>query len=257
VYVLGAPSVLPKSQPWDTITLERRLNGAHTVILPFNSVSVSPLSVPGLLLRWATLKSGPAEERMPPGLKSRFVAAREKIGQPAKRYGYRNELLVGLILVGDYRDHARLTSADPAKTVARMAQARKIKVESRSLPLGKIAGDAARLSPAVQRACLDDALDEVEAGPAGAQRAGAAWADGDVRGALNQERSYEKCLASLPGALNIDARFKADQAAAIERALARPGHAVAVVQLRPLLSQGGVLDRLRAKGYAIRTPGEE
>ena len=129
-------------------------------------------------------------------------------------------------------------------------------IETRSIALGKIAGDAASLSPAAQRACLDDALDEVEAGPAGARRAGAAWADGDVRGALNQERSYEKCLASLPGALNLDARFKADQAAAIERALAKPGHAVAVVQLRPLLSQGGVLDRLRSKGYTVKTPGE-
>lgn len=256
VYVLGAPSVLPKSQPWDSAVAERRLNGAHTLILPFNSVSVSVVGVPGLLIRWATLKSGPREEKLPQPLKSRFIAARESVGAPAKDFGYRNDLLVGLILVGKYREHARLTSADPAKTIARMAKAKKIRIETRSLPLGKIAGDAARLSPAAQRACLDDAIDEVEAGPAGARRAGAAWADGDVRGALNQERSYEKCLASLPGALDIDTRFKAEQAAAIEKALAKPGHAVAVVQLRPLLSQGGVLDRLRAKGYTVKTPGE-
>lgn len=256
VYVLGAPSVLPKSQPWDSAVAERRLNGAHTLILPFNSVSVSVVGVPGLLIRWATLKSGPREEKLSQPLKRRFIAARESVGAPAKDFGYRNDLLVGLILVGKYREHAKLTSADPAKTVARMAKAKKIRIETRSLPLGKIAGDAARLSTAAQRACLDDAIDEVEAGPAGARRAGAAWADGDVRGALNQERSYEKCLASLPGALDIDARFKAEQAAAIEKALAKPGHAVAVVQLRPLLSQGGVLDRLRAKGYTVKTPGE-
>jgi len=257
VYVLGAPSVLPKSQPWDRSVLERRLTGAHTVILPFNSVSVSVLNAPGLLFRWATLKSGPAEDRMSGSIKSRFVAARERAGQPAKRYGYRNELLVGLILVGDYRESAKLTSADPGKTVARMAKARKIKVESRSIALGPVVGQAARMSPAAQRACLEDALSEVEAGPQGARRAGAAWAEGDVRGALNQERGYEKCLASVPGSLDLDARFKADQTAAIERALAKPGHAVAVVQLRPLLSQGGVLDRLRAKGFEVKTPGDD
>lgn len=256
VYVLGAPSVLPKSQPWDSAVADRRLTGAHTLILPFNSVSVSVLGAPGLLLRWISLKSGPREEKLPEPLRSRFIAARQSVGAPAKDFGYRNDLVVGLILVGRYREHARLTSADPAKTIARMAKAKKIKVETRSMALGKIAGDAARLSPAAQRACLDDAIDEVEAGPAGARRAGAAWAEGDVRGALNLERSYEKCLASLPGALNLDARFKADQAAAIERALAKPGHAVAVVQLRPLLSQGGVLDRLQAKGYTVKTPGE-
>jgi hypothetical protein len=31
---------------------------------------------------------------------------------------------------------------------------------------------------------------------------------------------------------------------------------VAVVQLRPLLSQGGVLDRLRAQGLEVKTPGD-
>jgi len=29
------------------------------------------------------------------------------------------------------------------------------------------------------------------------------------------------------------------------------------VPLRPLLSQGGVLDQLRAKGFKVTTPGDE
>ena len=45
--------------------------------------------------------------------------------------------------------------------------------------------------------------------------------------------------------------------AAIEKALKIPGHAIAVVPLRPLLSQGGVLDRLRADGFDVKTPGED
>jgi hypothetical protein len=60
----------------------------------------------------------------------------------------------------------------------------------------------------------------------------------------------------VPGAADFDARAKADQVAAIEAALAKPGHALAVVQLRPLLAKGGVLDQLRAKGYQVKTPGE-
>jgi hypothetical protein len=50
--------------------------------------------------------------------------------------------------------------------------------------------------------------------------------------------------------------MKADQAAAIEQALKTPGHAIALVPLRPLLAQGGVLDRLQSKGYEVKTPGE-
>jgi len=61
----------------------------------------------------------------------------------------------------------------------------------------------------------------------------------------------------VPGAQTFDAHVKADQVAAIEQALKKPGHAIAVVPLRPLLAQGGVLDQLRAKGYTITTPGDE
>lgn len=257
VYVLGAPGVLPKSQPWDQSVLERRLQGANVVILPFNNVGVGVLGAPGLLIRLAQVKGGPIEDRLPAGLKARFIAAREKAGRPAKRYGYRNELVAGILLVGDAREAYRLTAADPGKTVARLAKARKLKTESKVYDAGPLAGAAVRASAAAQRACLEDALDEVEAGPGRAQRAGAAWAEGDVRGALDVERGYDRCLTAAPGALSLDAKLKADQAAAIERALKTPGHAVAVVQLRPLLSQGGVLDRLRAEGYEVKTPGEE
>src|SRR5206468_3528760 len=35
VYVLGAPTLAPKRLNWDTTTLERRLQGASQVILPY------------------------------------------------------------------------------------------------------------------------------------------------------------------------------------------------------------------------------
>ena len=61
----------------------------------------------------------------------------------------------------------------------------------------------------------------------------------------------------MPGAQGFDTKTKVDQVAAIEKALKIPGHAIAVVPLRPLLSQGGVLDRLRADGFDVKTPGED
>ena len=100
-------------------------------------------------------------------------------------------------------------------------------------------------------------LAQAEAGPGLTQAAARAWAQGDVRGALANERTYERCIAVVPGAQAFDARVKADQVAAIEQALKKPGHAIAVVPLRPLLAQGGILDQLRAKGFAVTTPAEE
>lgn len=255
VYVLGAPSVAPKGMTWDQSVLERRLAGANRVILPFNTLSVNLLSAPGALIGLMRLKSRtPFEETLSPDLKRRFVAARTAAGQAAKRYGTRNGLAAGLLLVGDSREAMKLTSAEPAKTIKRLAKARRLKIEEKTYDAAPLLGAVVRTPPAAARACLGDALAEAEAGPGGMRRAAQGWADGDVRVALSAERGFETCLAVAPGALAFDARFKADQAAAIARALKVPGHAVAVVQLRPLLAQGGVLDRLRSQGYRIATP---
>ena len=81
-----------------------------------------------------------------------------------------------------------------------------------------------------------------------------AWARGDVAGALAAERTWERCIAATPGAQTFDARFKADMSGDIRKALARPGVTLAVVPLRPLLSEGGVLDRLRQEGFTVETP---
>ena len=78
-----------------------------------------------------------------------------------------------------------------------------------------------------------------------------------MRAALDNERTYERCLAVITGGRSYDERTKADEAAAIANALKTPGHAIALVPLRPLLAQNGVLDRLIAQGFTVKTPGEE
>lgn len=257
VYVLGVPALAPKGLAWDSSVLERRLEGANRVILPFNEASVNLLTAPGALINLMRLRDRePYEAKLPPGLAGRFLGVRAALGQPPERYRVDNGLAAALLLLTDYRDHASLTAADPAKTIRRMAEARKLRTITRRYDAGPLLGSIIRTPEAAQRACLAEAIAEVERGPAPVRAAGRAWAEGDVRGALAVERGYEVCIAAAPGAAAFDARFKADQAAAIVEALREPGHAVAVVQLRPLLSQGGVLDRLRSRGFDIRTPGD-
>ena len=257
-YVLGVPSVVPKGLAWDQAGVARRMEGANRVILPFNQVGISltkaPVAVVGVLRLRSKL---PYEETLSPSLKARFVAARTGMGQPASRYRFNNGLVAGIMLAGDGREAVQLTAADPGKTIRRLAKVRKLKVEEKVYDLTALMGPMLKTSQAGQLACLEDALDDVEAGPGNVRRAAKAWAEGEVRAALNVERGFERCLLAAPGALAFDARFKADQADAIARALKVPGHSVAVVQLRPLLAKGGVLDRLRDQGFEIETPDAE
>ncbi|MEO8112740.1 MAG: TraB/GumN family protein [Phenylobacterium sp.] len=258
VYVLGVPTVAPRHMVWDHAGFLRRLQGANQVIVPYQDVKVTIPGALGSAFNYLRLRSGtPFEETLDPQARARFAAARTKLGQPAKHYATRNPLAAGLTLATDYRDRSDLTNADPTKLIKLFAQRAKAPIVQKSYDIGPLMGAIIRTPPAAGRGCLDEVLQQVEAGPGVTLAAAKAWAEGDVRGALANERTYERCIALVPGAQAFDTRVKADQVAAITQALARPGHAIAVVQLRPLLAEGGVLDQLRAKGFTVKTPGDE
>ena len=70
----------------------------------------------------------------------------------------------------------------------------------------------------------------------------------EVEEQLRSDRYRKFARSALPWLLGF---------AAIAGALKTPGHAIVLVPLRPLLAQGGVLDRLRSQGLTVKTPGEE
>jgi uncharacterized protein YbaP (TraB family) len=256
VYVLGVPSVAPKHMAWDQTGFLRRLRGANAIIVPAKGMRVRLLSAPGAAITYLRLKSGPFEDSLPADRKAQFVAARTTLGQPAKRYGTHNPLAAGLLMVTDYRERWSLTDSDPSKLIRYLAGQARIPVVSKTYDLGPLLGSLTHVPPAAGQVCLDAVLEEVAAGPSRTLAATRAWAQGDVRGALAQEQTYERCLNEAPGAAAFDARVKADEAAQIAQALKTPGHAIAVVPLRTLLTQGGVLDRLRGQGFQVKTPGD-
>jgi uncharacterized protein YbaP (TraB family) len=237
---------------------DRHLAGANQVILPFQDVHVTLLGSFGAAFNYLRLKGGgPFEATLDPATRARFVAVRTRLGLPADHYGTKNPLAAGLVLATDYREKTGLTTSDPTKLIKLLASRAKIPISQKAYSLGPLMGAVIRTPPAAGRACFDEVLAQAEAGPAVTQEAARAWAKGDVPGALGNERTYERCIALVPGAQAFDAQTKADQVAQIEQALKKPGHAIAVVPLRPLLAQGGVLDQLRAKGFTVTTPGEE
>jgi uncharacterized protein YbaP (TraB family) len=258
VWVLGVPSLAPRHMEWDRAIFERRLQGANVVILPFVNVRAKVGGSIGTAFNLLRVRSGgPFEEKLDAATRARFVAVRGRLGQDAKHYNTSNPLAAGVQLAIDYRDRSGLTNMDPAKLVRLLAQQKKVRVVEKSYDLGGQLGAVIRTPASVGRGCFDEVLAQAEAGPGVTLAAARAWASGDVEGALHNERTYERCLASVSGGRAYDERTKADEAAAIAGALKTPGHAIVLVPLRPLLAQGGVLDRLRSQGLTVKTPGEE
>lgn len=258
VYVLGVPSIAPKRMQWDRAIFERRLQGANVVVLPFVNVRAKVSGSIATVINLLRIRSGgPFEERLDPATRARFVAVRMRLGQDAKHYATSNPLAAGIQLAIDYRDRSSLTNSDPAKLVRYLAQQRRVRLIEKSYDLGPQLGGILRTSPSAGRICFDEVLAQAETGPGVTQAAARAWAVGDVRGALDNERTYERCLATIRGGRSYDERTKEDTASAIVSALKTPGHAIVLVSLRPLLAQNGVLERLRAQGFSVKTPGEE
>jgi uncharacterized protein YbaP (TraB family) len=258
VYVLGVPSLAPRKMQWDRGVFERRLQGANVVVLPFVNIRAKALSSVTLAFNLARLKSGgPYENRLDPATRDRFVKVRTRLGYEAKHYSTANPLAAGVQLAIDYRDRSDLTNMDPAKLVRYLAQLKRVKVIEKSYDLSGQLGGILKTPGDVGRLCFDEVLNQAEAGPGVTLAAAKAWAAGDVPGALENERTYERCLAATSGGRAYDERMKADEVAAIKSALQAPGHAIVLVPLRPLLAQNGVLDRLHAQGFTVKTPGEE
>jgi hypothetical protein len=256
VYVLGVPEALPKGSRWDMTLTRRRLTGAQELIEP-------PVVTAGLGDLFALLgarkhfrSKGPMENTLPADLRARFLAERPRLNGDARAYSGWTPLVAALLMVSDFRRRAGLQEREPAGTVTRLARSQDVKV----VPAGKFR--AVSLVRAAEiglsqsgPACMADALDEIEAGADRVKAAAEGWAHGDVAAALTAQRGYEKCLVSLPEGVDIATQTMIDTTATIAAALAVPGHSVAVVNLRTLLAQGGVLQRLQARGYTVSLPG--
>lgn len=258
VYILAlADERLPKGLTWDQRWLQRRMKGANSLIVGTRvSLRAGLGDVPALLRARKKLRSKtPLEETLREPLRSRFVAARERAGLPAKRYAGWTPLMAAAQLTDDVQKAQ--TGPSTMDQIIKLAKAEKVKVVDparyKAVPFMNTA--LASLTPSVHEQCLDGALTDLEAPPARGRAAAEGWARGDVGKALTAPRTFEKCLLLLGGGPELWRRMTADQAAAIVNALETPGHSVAVISLRPLLAEGGVVSQLRLRGVDVEGPG--
>ncbi len=257
VFVLGIPGALPKGLKWDQTLLKRRLDGASILV-------ARPIVTAGLGDVFALLRirqhlraKGPMEEGLPADLKARFLTDRARLTTDPRAYSGWTPLVAGLLMVSDFRKQGRLDAMQPGAAIEGLARDKGVKVVPagtyKAVPLFRAAETGLSQAGA---ACLTDALDEIEAGAERERLAAEGWARGDVAAALSAQRGYEKCLNALPEGADLASKAIADTTAAIAGALGRPGHSVAVVNLRALLAQDGVLERLKALGFQVATPRE-
>ena len=256
VWVMGTPLGMPRGFKWDTKYLDIRLNGAHQVITP-STGKANIFALPALLRLRGKMKSKTAlEDTLPPDLKARFLAGARTLHQDPGRYDHWNALFAAFLMIADFRKSAGMDNFEPTPTINRVVRGHGVRSKPaavyKAMPILK--EGVAEMNPELEQACLAEALGEIEGGTQRARHAAEGWARGDVRTALTAATGFDHCLNMFPEGAHLSRQAMADEANAIGAALAQPGTSVAILPLRPLLAEGGVLEQLRAKGYAIRTP---
>jgi hypothetical protein len=260
VWILPVVGPLPEDLAWDHTQLNDLLGGAKKVLL-LPRVEAGLFEVSWFLLTKRSTIELPndahLEDVLDAPLKARFVAARERLHRDADRYEDLLPAVAGMRLYGDFLKDAKLDAQEPTDTIKDLASDKDVPAEPiatyEAMPIVKEVG---QMSEADSRACLSDALNDMDAEALHQQEAAKAWAIGDLAG---MKRNYTEstiltCLLRVPTVAALWEQSVVQMTSTVNAALAGGGRTVMVTSFGALLRKGGVLDRLRASGAKVEAP---
>ena len=257
VWIIAAPASLPHRFAWDRGVLRHRLTLSREIIMP-------PAATAGLgdLFAFLSARSkmktkAPLEQRAPSNVAAKFTAAAAAIKRPASNYDHWNGVGAAMFMALDFRRGIGIEIQEPV--LANEGEAHRAHVPlvyaAKYRAITAVRAAVAEVTPAIEWACVTAVSDEIAGGKSRFELAAQGWGRGDTRAALNAGRGFEACINSLPVGAGIAREVIDDDTQAIETALETPGHVIAVVPVRTLLAEDGVLDRLRRRGYSVSGRG--
>ena len=263
VYVLGVPGMTPSKLDVDESVFKRRVDGANVLIMG-QEADVSVVRIVGLAMggKRFFISEKPMRQTLPPDLRARLEARLKIMKEKPDSMDEVKPAFAGFLVAnagegGDVSIHLggvtqRIREIAKGKDIAQ-------KPRIQNLPGYSLIDAVKTLGAApqpLQELCLDAGLRQAESGEGGIKATAERWARGEVREVVAADRGFSRCLASTPGIARELRDGQTDAVQAISAALGKPGKAVAVIELRSLLAEGGVLEQLRARGFKVETPGE-
>lgn len=263
VYVLGVPAMTPSKLEVDESVFKRRVDGANVLIMG-QEADVSVVRIVGLAMggKRYFITDKPMRQTLPPELRARLEARLAVMKEKPDSMDEVKPAFAGFLVAnagegGDVSIHIGGVT-DRIRDIAKGKDIEK-RPRIQNLPGYSLVDAVKSLGSApqpLQELCLDAGLRQAESGQGGVKATAERWARGEVREVVAADRGFQRCLASTPSIARALRDGQADAVRAIAEALKKPGKAVAVIELRSLLAEGGVLEQLRAKGFTVTTPGE-
>ena len=264
LWILGSISPLPHGITWRSKQVESVLQVTSQVLVqePFE------ISVPKIFWLWLTKRDllmvhggRKLAEVMPADLYGRFAALRADYTDDRNKWErYRPVIAMALLEREAFHKVDLSLRLDLGAAVRILAKNHGVRVEEvATAEVGDFLEALKTLPLATENACVNASLVTIERGlPRLIERANA-WANGniDLLAALPEPKEMDACRNGLDagaGAADLISRVRSSWLQVMEKYLQSRGTTIAVVNLDLLLEKGGLLDELRANGYAVQTP---
>ena len=255
VLLVGEMRNVPKATPWYPDRLERAAGGAQRIILGTRA-KVSPGDILRLIFAGGKLTKLPDErvaaDYLDATRMARLRALEVRYGQD---YSRRNFLITSFDLLSRRLAFSKDTG-DDATDVVRKA-ARRGNIATR--PVGEMRGEDIidnlfAAAPQTHLPCLDAAMAAAEIGPDIVAARGKAWTSFDIPAVMANplETALGRCWPWTDNQLG--AELRGQWVTAIDEAVEQPGVTLAVVPIRVLAEEGGVLDRLERRDLDVSGP---
>ena len=264
LWILGSMSPLPKGITWRSKQFEQVLEHTNQVVIP------KPFEVGIARILWLLIterdillvRGGKRlKDVMPPALYARFSVLREQYHESSDKWEHYRPIIAAAFLQRTVFHAVNLsTQLDLGAAVRMLAEKHKVRVEELKIAGVHDALDALKtMPPATENACVEASLVTMEKDLSRLRDRADAWASGNIERirSLREPSEVDACRAALDagtGAAELIATVRRTWVDNMDHYLHRDGVTVAVVNMDMLLEKGGILDELRAKGYAIEGP---
>jgi len=255
IILVGEIRAIPETTPWQPARLEDATRAADRVIL-----GARPKISPGDIFR--IMFSGGKFTKLPDDTVASDYLAPEQwarlsaLGQAHEEdYSRQSFLLTSFEMLRKELRFNRDTARDASDVVKDAAEKADVPITRAATLRGEdIIDNLAEAEPAAHIPCLAAAMDALEAGPDIVERRGADWRRYDIPAVMANplETALGRCWPWADETLGSELRTIWVERIA-EASTAR-GVTLAVVPLRVLAEQGGVLDQLDARGFDIAGP---
>lgn len=255
VILVGEMRNVPKATPWQPERLREATAEATRVIL-----GVRPKVSPGDILRFI-FKGGQFTKLPDKTVASDYLTADQLVRLAAlearykEDYARRSFLITGFDLLSGKLRFTKDTLDDASDVVKDAASRARIPTERAGTLRGKDMLDSlAEAPPEAHIPCLDAAMTAAEIGPELVEKRGADWRAFRIPDVMNNplEVALSKCWPWADP--DVGSELRGIWIEQITAATKADGVTLAVVPLRVLAEEGGVLDSLEAQGLPIGGP---